>query len=392
MLGIVGAGTLGFSLLHGGSVTMDAIRVGVIGTGFMGKAHALAWRTAPAVFADLPRVALAALCDIDAARVHDCATAWGFARETIDWRALVEDPGIDVVSIASPNALHRAMTLAALAAGKHVWCEKPMAATFDDAEAMAAAARRAGVVTLLGYNYVRNPALRHMKRLIAEGAIGRVVEIRGRFDEGYLADPEAPWSWRLAPDAGLGVLGDMTCHLVALVHDIVGPIVRLTAQVATAHATRPDVRGGRAAVANEDIAQALVELAGGARGMLASSRVAHGFKNALALEVHGSAGTLVFDQERLNELRMFVADGDSATHGFRTILTAPAHAPYGEFCPAPGHQLGFGDLKTIECAELLRGIAGGERPWPDFDAGLEIERVLHAVARSARDGGWVALD
>jgi predicted dehydrogenase len=295
--------------------------------------------------------------------------------------------------VTTPNRLHREMALAALEAGKHVWCEKPMALTLAEAEAMAEAAERAGVVTLVGYNYLRNPAVEHARRLIEAGRIGRVVHFRGVVDEDYQADPELPWSWRArVAEAGLGTLGDLGCHLVSVACTLVGPIESLVAETATVHATRPLPDGSaRAAVENEDVASALVRLEGGATGVLASSRSAWGRKNRLDWEVHGTAGAIAFEQERMNELRLFVAEGPAAEQGFRTILTGPAHPPYGAFVPAPGHQLGFNELKVIEAAELLRAVASGGRAYPDFRAALAFERVIHAIARSGREGVRVAV-
>ena len=372
---------------------MAAIGVGLIGTGFMGKCHALAHAAVGRVFGDVEAPRLAVLCDTPMERAQAMARQLGFARATDDWRALVADPEVGLVSITTPNRFHREMALAALAAGRHVWCEKPMALTLGEAEAMADAADAAGVATLVGYNYVRNPAFTHAQRLVAEGAIGRVVHFRGFVDEDYQADPELAWTWRAKlGEAGLGALGDLGCHLVSMACGLCGPVESLVADMATVHATRPLADGsGRGAVENEDVASALVRFAGGVTGVISTSRSAWGRKNRLGWEVHGTRGMIGFEQERMNELQLFVNEGPAATQGFRTILTGPAHAPFAAFVPAPGHQLGFNDLKVIEAADLLRAIAAGERPYPDFRAALGFERVIHGVARSAREGVRVTL-
>jgi predicted dehydrogenase len=364
---------------------MGEIGVGLIGTGFMGKCHALAFRAAPAVFGDLPTVRLETLCDTPADRARAMAEQFGFARATDDWCALVADPAVDLVSITAPNGLHREMALAALAAGKHVWCEKPMALTLDDARAMRDAAQAAGARTLLGYNYCRNPALEHARQLIEGGAIGRVAQFRGVVDEDYLADADAPWSWRcLRAEGGLGALGDIGVHLIAAALMLMGPVESLTAETQTIHAARPRPGGGgMGPVENEDAALALLRFRSGARGSLAISRSAWGRKNRIGIEVQGDRGTLVFEQERMNELRLYRAGEDLATSGFRTILTGPAHEPYGAFCPAPGHGMGFNDLKVIEATALLRSLSGGPAPWPDFAAGFEIERIAHGIVEAA---------
>jgi predicted dehydrogenase len=372
---------------------MADIGVALIGTGFMGKTHALAWRNVRAVMGDVPPVSLAVLCDTPVDRARAMADQFGFARATGDWRAAMADPAVDVVSITTPNRLHHAMALEALAQGKHVWCEKPMALTLAQAVEMEAAARAAGRVTLVGYNYVRNPAVTHAARLIAGGAIGRPVQFRGWVEEDYQADPDLPWTWRATlAEAGLGALGDLGCHLVSLALLVMGPIESLVADMQVIHRTRPlPDGGGHAPVENEDAASALLRFASGAQGTMAISRAAWGRKSRLGFEVHGTTGMIVFDQERMNELQIYQNDGPGAVQGFKTILTGPAHPPFGAFVPAPGHQIGFTDLKVIECADLLRAIAGGPKASPDFTEALVIERIIHAMADSAREGRRIAL-
>ncbi|HSU04426.1 MAG TPA: Gfo/Idh/MocA family oxidoreductase [Acetobacteraceae bacterium] len=372
----------------------DRIGVGVIGTGFMGRCHALAWRAVRAIFDDVPRPELIAICDVVPEAAGVAADTFGFGHAAADWHELVADPAIAVISITTPNALHREMAVAALAAGKHVWCEKPMALTLADAEAMAEAARTAAGRTILGYNYARNPLINEAQRLIADGAIGRVFHVRGIVDEDYSADPDLPWSWRLTRDqAGLGALGDLGCHLIAMLQVLVGPITQVQGDCAVVHADRPipDRPGKRGIVDNEDLGQALVHFANGASGVIAASRVAWGRKNRIAWEVHGSKGTLCFDQERMNELALFTADGPAAGRGFRTILAGPQHPPFGRFCPAPGHGLGFNDLKVIEAATLLQAIRTGSRAVLDFEDGLHVERTIHAIARAGEAAAWVRI-
>ena len=369
---------------------MDRIGVGLIGTGFMGKCHAMAYGAVQAVFGDVPVIDRVMLCDVEPAHTAASAAAFGFARSSTDWRDLLSDPSIDLVSVTSPNGKHREMAVAALEAGKHVWCEKPMALTLEDARAMVEAAARSGKATALGYGYLQNPLLQEARRLIAGGAIGTPFDFRGSVDEDYMADPALPWSWRLrAQDAGLGTLGDLTVHLVSLARLLVGEIDSLTAMVDTVHAERPVSGGGVARVENDDIAHALVRFAGGARGVLASSRVAHGRKNGLRVEVHGSKGMLWLDSERMNELNLYIAEGPVEGRGFRRILSGPQHGDYARFCPAPGHGLGFNELKVIELAELVKAMQGAPSRAVDFAEGLKIEQVIHGFVRSAESGGWV---
>lgn len=367
---------------------MDTIGIGLIGTGFMGKSHALAFRAVKAAFGDVPTPRLELLCAPSAATAAQFGAQFGFDRSTGDWRSLVRDPRVDVVAITTPNAWHRPMALEAIAHGKAVYCEKPMASNLDDAEAMADAAARAGVPTMVGYNYLHNPAVTHAKALIDAGAIGRVVHFRGVVDEDYMADPSRSWSWRcVRAEAGLGALGDLGCHLVSVADHLMGSINSLVADRQTVHATRPVENGRPHAVENEDIATALVRFTSGAHGSLSTSRVAWGRKSKLAWEVHGDQGTIAFDQERMNELQLFDASDPQALHGFKTILTGPAHPPYGAFVAAPGHGLGFNDQKTIEVHRLLRGLAGAEAMYPTFADALRFEETVHAIDRSAAGGG-----
>ncbi len=372
---------------------MKKLGVGLIGTGFMGKTHALAWRNVRAVMGDVPEPCLAVLCDTPMSQARLFADQFGFAQATDDWQELVADPRVDVVSITTPNRLHHAMALAALGHGKHVWCEKPMALTLAQAEEMESAARRAGTVTMVGYNYIKNPAFTNAQSLIEAGAIGRTVQFRGWVDEDYQADPDLPWSWRAKlGEAGLGALGDIGSHLVSMAHGLMGPIESLAADLQTIHATRPLPDGsGRAPVENDDAASVLVRFQNGAQGSMVISRSAWGRKSRLGFEVHGTTGMIVFDQERMNELHLYQNSGSRAEQGFKTILTGPDHPPYGQFCPAPGHQLGFTDLKVIECAALLNAIDSGTPAHPDFTDALAIERVIHAIAQSAREGQRVYL-
>jgi predicted dehydrogenase len=284
------------------------------------------------------------------------------------------------------------MAIEALAAGKHVWCEKPMGLSVAEAEDMVAAARRSGCVALLGYNYIRNPILRLAQRLIKDGAIGEVFDLRGQVDEDYMADPNVPWSWRMRRDeAGLGVLGDLMCHLVSICLLLVGPASQVSAQLGTVHRTRRNAASPQEfrVVETDDHAHALVRFARGAIGMLGASRVAHGRKNTLRIEVHGTKGMITFDQERMNELGLYTAEGPADTRGFRRILSGPDHPPYGAFCRAPGHQLGFNDLKVIEAAHFLRCIAGLEQPFIGFEQGVVIEKTIHGMAASAAEGVWI---
>ena len=369
---------------------MKSLHVGLIGTGYMGKCHALAYRNVKAVFGDIPDLHLDMLCEIPSQKAADFADQFGFSRSTDCWQKLVNDPHIDIVSITTPNKLHKDMALAALAAGKHVWCEKPLALNVKDAKEMADAARQSGKKTMVGYGYLKNPSIFHAKELIRSGAIGRLLHFRGWVDEDYQADPNVEWSWRATKkDAGLGALGDLGCHLVSLAYELVGPIKSLTADMETVYPERPMPGGdGMGQVENEDLATAIVRFENGVLGTLSASRSAWGRKNHLAWEVHGDKGMLVYDQERMNELRLFQNDGDIAQQGFKTILSGPDHSSYAPFCPSAGHGLGFNELKVIELAAFLNDIAKDRPAQPTFETALEFEKVIHAIAESACDKSW----
>jgi len=369
---------------------MRSIGVGLIGTGFMGKAHALAFAAAASVFDLDLRPALAVLADADAERAAACAARWGFARSTVDWRQLLADPEVEIVAVATPNHLHAEMALAALHAGKIVYCEKPMATRLDDAVAMAA--RAAGRPTLLGYNYLRSPAVTLMKRMIDAGELGEIVGFKGCFAEDYMADPGVPHSWRCVRAlAGSGALGDLGSHLIGFALHLIGPVASLAGETSTVIAARPLPGGGTAAVENDDQVHAVLRFANGARGVIDVSRIAWGYKNHLAVEITGTKGTLAFDQERFNELRLFRAGQAAGTEGFTRVLTGPRHPPYGAFSPAAGHGLGYNDLKCAEVAHLLEGIAGRAALTPGFAEGLAIERVADAIERASVERRWISV-
>jgi predicted dehydrogenase len=370
---------------------MTSIGVGLIGTGYMGKCHALAWNAVKPVFGDGPKPRLVHLAEVSPELARVRAEAFGFERSTSDWRALVADPDVDVVSITTPNAFHAEMAIAAVEAGKHVWCEKPMAVALADAERMAAAARAAGKVTALGYNYIQNPAIRHIRKLLDEGAIGTVNHVRFEMDEDFMADPEALFYWKSEASAGYGALDDFGVHPLSLMQFLFGGVTRVMAQLSMPYPDRPTREGRRRAVETWDIASVLLELSNGVSGVMALNRSAWGRKGRIAMQVFGSKGTIAYDQERMNEFQLYRADDPAAEQGFRTVLTAPVHPPYDRFIPAPGHGLGFNELKIIECHELLCAIRGEPAQIVGFEQGLEIERAVHAMARSFHEGRWVGV-
>jgi predicted dehydrogenase len=365
--------------------------VGLIGTGYMGKCHALAWNAVASTFGDVARPRLVALAEASADLARSKADEFGFAGATGDWRDLIANPEVDVVSITTPNRFHAEMAIAALQAGKHVWCEKPMAPRLEEAHAMHAAWRASGKVAVLGFNYIQNPAMRLIRKLIGDGTIGTVNHVRMEMDEDFMADRETPFAMRNEASAGYGALDDFAVHPLSLLRFVLGGVSEVFGEMARPYADRPDGKGGRRAIENYDIATALLRLENGASGLLTVNRAAWGRKGRIQLQIFGESGAIVFDQERFNEAQLFKREGPEETQGFRTILAAPVHKPYDRFIPAPGHGLGFNDLKVIECRELIGRIRGEPASIFDFDDGIAIEKTVHAIADSFASGAWVKI-
>ena len=373
---------------------MKTLRIGLVGAGFMGKAHALAYRSVAGVFRLPVDVTLELIADASQKAADRAARDFGFARATGDWRTLVTDSRVDVVSITAPNVLHVPIAAAAIAAGKHVHCEKPLAPTAGEARSLVEAAEKAGVKTQVGFNYVKNPLIALAREIIEQGEIGEPVSFRGIHAEDYMADAATPWHFRMDPAGGAGVIADLGSHIIAMARYLLGPISEVCGHLETVIAKRPAATGSARmrAVEADDIAHAMVRFARGCTGTIEASWIAHGRKMQIEFEVVGSKGALAFTQERFNELRLYQAQGETSRNGFRTIVAGPDHPPYGAFCPAPGHQLGFNDLKIIEMRDFLLDIAGEPRARADFREGWEVQKVIDAIVRSSRSRQWVRLD
>jgi predicted dehydrogenase len=366
------------------------LRIGLIGSGFMGKAHAFGFASAPRVF-DLPfELELRTLADITEQSAANAATAFGFARSTADWRSLIDDPEIDVVDITAPNALHKQMAMAAIEAGKHVYCEKPLAPLTADAREMADAAEAAGVKTQVGFNYLCNPMLTLAREMIAGGELGEIRGYRGIHCEDYMADAHGAFTFRHDP-AGGGALADIGSHALATAEFLCGPITRVMGDCVTMIAERPDGKGGRRKVEVDDVGRAFLRFANGATGSVEGNWIATGRKMQHDFEVYGTKGALSFSQEHFNVLHFYSTADAKGRQGFRRIEASPDHAPYGLFCVAPGHQLGFNDLKAIEVAGYVNAIAG-KAPEPfNFRQGLRIQTLVETIQNSAREGGWMTV-
>ncbi|MGP7998602.1 MAG: Gfo/Idh/MocA family protein [Streptosporangiaceae bacterium] len=371
--------------------------VGMVGYAFMGAAHSQAWRTAPHVFRLPRRPVLTALCGRDPAATAAAAGRYGFQSTETDWRALLDRDDVQLIDVCAPGAAHAEIAIAALDAGKHVLCEKPLANTVAEAEAMAAAAGRArarGIRAMTGFNYRRVPAIALARQLVGAGRIGAIRHVRASYLQDWLADPAVPLTWRLRREqAGSGALGDLGSHLVDLAQHLTGqPITGVSAQATTFITERPLVAGDASRTGAVSVDDAVVFTARLGAGTLASfeaTRFAAGRKNALRIELNGDRGSLAFGLERLNELEFYDRAGDSATAGFRRVLvTEPGH-PYVSAWWPPGHVLGWEHTFVHQAADLVTAIAGGADPEPSFADGLQVQRVLAAVADSAgKDSQW----
>ncbi|MCH5670520.1 Gfo/Idh/MocA family protein [Streptomyces gilvus] len=375
------------------------LRVGMVGYAFMGAAHSQGWRTAGRVF-DLPlRPVMAAICGRDAAAVRAAADRHGWATAETDWRALIARDDIDLVDICTPGDSHAEIALAALTAGKHVLCEKPLANTVEEASAMAAAAEAAherGQLAMVGFNYRRVPATALARRMVAEGRLGQLRHVRVTYLQDWLVDPEFPLTWRLRRElAGSGSLGDLGAHIVDLAQYLAGErLAGVSALTETFVRERPlpvGATSGLSAVSSAGTGQVTVDdaalftgrFASGALASFEATRYATGRKNALRIELNGERGSLAFDLERLNELSYH--DGtEPGTHaGFRRILVTEPDHPYLDAWWPPGHGLGYEHTFVHQARDLVHAVAEGRRPEPSFADGLQVQRVLAAVEESA---------
>jgi predicted dehydrogenase len=366
------------------------LRIGLIGTGFMGRTHALGFAAAPRVFDSPYDVVLHSVADRTDELAAIAARSLGFAKSSGDWKRLIADPDIDLIDITTPNALHKEIALAAISAGKHVYCEKPLATQAIDAREMAQAAEIARVKTQVGFNYLCNPMMALARDLIASGELGEIRVYRGIHAEDYMMDAASPFSFRHDTPGG-GALADLGSHALATAEYLLGPIERVMGDCVTVYDRRPEGEGRFRAVEVDDVARAFLRFANGATGSIEASWIATGRKMQHDFEIHGTKGALFFTQERFNELHFFSMLDPADRRGFRRIEAGPDHDPYGLFCVAPGHQLGFNDLKVIEIARFLTAIAG-KRPEPfNFRAGQRVQCLVEAIHDSSRRKAWVSI-
>jgi len=389
----------------------DSIGVAVIGAGMAGRAHAAGYRSASTVYGEgLPEIRLAAIADVNPAFATDTARRFGFARAEAGWEAVAAAADVDVVSVVVANPLHRRIVEGLLDAGKHVLCEKPMAPTVEDAEAMVAAAKASGRETGIGFVFRRSPAIGAIREQLASGAMGRPLHFNGHYWCDYGVDPRGPMSWRYKGGPGSGALSDIGSHLIDLAEFVCGPIRSVRGAVLSTFVTERALPLGAAVghaaaevsdvtepVENEDLVTFTATFASGATGTLSASRAAYGLANSLGFELFTSSGAATFDLARAGEFGFIDGAPSGPTQGFRQVLVGPAH-PYltgGIPMDFPGVGYGQNDLFTFQARAFLEQVAGleGLPRLASFEEGLHNLRLLDAVVASAKAGGAdVAID
>lgn len=367
------------------------VRVALIGYAFMGRAHSNAYRQVTRFFSPRLTPEMAVLCGRTKPDVERAAKKLGWQEASTDWREVVNRPDIDIVDIATPGDSHAEIAIAAARAGKAVFCEKPLANSVREADRMLAAVKKAGVVHMICHNYRRVPAVALAQQLIADGRIGEVRHFRGTYLQDWITDPALPLLWRFKKErAGSGALGDIAAHVIDLARYLVGEIAEVSGELRTFIKTRPlpghSAQRGRVTV--DDSAMALARFANGATGTIEATRLATGRKNANRFEINGSAGTIAFDLERMNELEVYFDSGPSRQRGFRRILVTESSHPYIKGWWPPGHIIGYEHTFTHTVYDLLEAMADGRIPQPNFADGLRNQRVLDAIERSARTRRW----
>ena len=383
---------------------MSQIGIGLVGYKFMGRAHSNAYRQVGRFFEVNPAPRMVAICGRDEAGVKEAAEQLGWEGYETDYQALIARDDIQLVDVSSPGDTHKEVVLAALAAGKHVICEKPLANTLAEAREMLEAARKAGTVAVVNYNYRRVPAVQFAKKLIEDGAIGEIRHWRAVYLQDWILDPEFPLVWRLKKEsAGSGALGDIAAHITDLGMYLVGPIAEVVGTLSTFIKERPvaTASGGGAGltaaagremgeVTVDDATTFLARFASGATGTFEATRLAPGRRNFNSFEINGAKGSISFNLERMNELQVFFVDDPAGLQGFRTINVTEGVHPYtANWWPA-GHIIGYEHTFTHAVKDLLDGIGSGGNAGPTFEEGFAVQAVLDAVERSVATNGWVA--
>ena len=364
---------------------MSKIGIGIIGGGYMGKAHAVAYNAVASVFNTPLTPVLEMVCATSTQTATHYRDAYGFKSATDNWQDVISHPDIQAVIIASPQHTHKDIALAAFEAKKHVFCEKPLGASLEDATIMTEAAHASNLVHMTGFNYIRTPATQYIRKLIQQKVIGDIIWFRGEHTEDFYADPELPANWR-AEDRASGTMGDLAPHMINAALALCGPVSEVMADIETVHNHRP---GGQ--VVNDDQAHCMVRFERGCMGHLFFSRVSHGRKMGYCYEITGTKGAIRFDQEDQNCFWLYKAEGDEAMRGFTRILTGPSHPDYLAFCQGAGHGTGYQDQIIIEAKDFLNAIDAGKPSWPDFSDGLAVSQIVESCFISSETKRWVSV-
>ncbi|MFG2347641.1 Gfo/Idh/MocA family protein [Streptomyces phaeochromogenes] len=381
---------------------VSTLGVAVVGFGWMGRVHTQAYARVPHHFPQLPvRPELVAVADEVPGRAEEAAQQYGFTTAARDWREVAADPRVQAVSIAAPNFLHREIGVAMAEAGKHIWIEKPVGLTAEDARAVAGAVTKAGVQGTVGFNYRNAPAVAAARELIASGEIGTVTHVRIRLFSDYAAHPEGALTWRYERErGGSGVLGDLASHGVDLARFLLGDIASLAADTAVFVPERARPTGATAGhtrsaggelgpVENEDYVSCLLRFASGARGVLEACRVSVGEQNNYGFEIHGTKGAVSWDFRRMGELA--VSRGTSyQDQPVSTLYVGPGHGEYAAFQPGSANSMGYDDLKVIEAYNFLRSITEGTAYGATVEDAVHSAAALDAMSRSAESGAWAS--
>ncbi len=379
---------------------VDTLGVAVVGFGWMGRVHTQAYARVRHHYPQLSLVPeLVAVAEEVPGRAEEAAAQFGFASTTRDWRDVAADPRVRAVSITAPNFLHREIGVAMAEAGKHLWIEKPVGLTAEDARAVADAVAKAGVQGTVGFNYRNAPAVEAARELIASGEIGTVTHVRVRLFSDYAAHPEGALTWRYERErGGSGVLGDLASHGADLARFLLGDIMSLTADTAVflperARPTGATAGHSRAAggelgpVENEDYVSCLLRFASGARGVLEACRVSVGEQNNYGFEVHGTKGAVFWDFRRMNELG--VSRGTTyQDQSVSTVYVGPGHGEFAAFQPGAANAMGYDDLKVIEAYRFLRSVAEGTAHGATLTDAVRSAAALDAMSRSVASGTW----
>lgn len=374
---------------------MKVIKIGLIGAGFMGNTHMASFKSSLNIFGQDIQPEFVIVSDVDPIRAEETCKKFGFKSWTTDWHEVVNHPEVDLVDIATFNDTHVEISIAAANHGKHVYCEKPLAMDGAQAKAAVAAVEKADIVTMVGFNYIHNPIQTYVKQLIASGELGRVVSFRGTFDQDYYAEKDTKHTWRFLKKASAsGALGDLASHTISLSQYLIGDMASVSGLTDIIYPQRPDPKdiSIQLPVENDDLTQFMIRYKNGATGIILSNRVACGRKLSLTYEIQLTEGTIVYTQERQNEVQIFRMSDPATERGFKIVQIAPGHGVYNQFYGSAGIGLGYADQKVIEAHLMLQSIAENKKAEIDFRFGCKVNQVIDAVLESAATNSWVKVN